>query len=66
MRLLSIAILIVLSGCKGQRDKNPLVFPPSYCEIPDINNPELLQNDGKIKDDNAEVEQLRELLLRNE
>ncbi len=55
-----IAILCVFSCAKKQDD--PLILPPNFAEMPDLNNPE--KPTAEQSEEN--VERLKELLLKSD
>lgn len=61
--IIFLLTLILLSSCfnKGTKD-DPLIVPPKFNEIPDLKNPEKI--DEKQKD--ADIEKLKDLLLKSE
>lgn len=57
-----IIIFFTIVSCSHKLDRNPLVIPPNFAEIPDKNNPEQIPADKKQED----VARLKELLLKSD
>jgi hypothetical protein len=55
-------ILISLAFACSHEDKNPLVIPPNFNDMPDVTKPE--QPSSQQKEEN--VERLKELLLKSD
>lgn len=57
-----ILVSVFLFSCSSDVDKNPLVVPPNFAEMPDPNNPEKPTK----KQQEANVARLKELLLKSD
>ncbi len=57
-----LIIFFALFSCKSAPEKNPLVIPPNFNELPDLNN---LEKPSK-KQEREDVEKLKELLLKSD
>ncbi len=53
---------LLLFSCSNDVDKNPLVVPPNFAEMPDPNNPEKPTKQQQ----EANVARLKELLLKSD
>ncbi|GDX35514.1 hypothetical protein LBMAG18_00250 [Alphaproteobacteria bacterium] len=58
---LAIFLFCFTISCDKSKD-DPLILPPDYSEIPDLNNPEKQPKGVNIE----EVNKLKSLLLKNE
>ncbi len=56
-----ILSLFIFSSCSSQKD-DPLIVPPNFNELPDANKPE----ENIKKQEDKDLEKLKELLLKNE
>ncbi|MES2960842.1 MAG: hypothetical protein V4694_00470 [Pseudomonadota bacterium] len=56
-----IAILLV-SSCINNAKDDPLIVPPNFAEVPDVNHPEQPTNEQKEES----VAKLKELLLKSD
>ncbi len=61
-KFLSLIFLIIIFSCSSKKD-DPLIIPPNFTEMPDINNPEKPPIEASEQED---VEKLKELLLKSE
>lgn len=59
--LLFLTLLLAFS-CKSKPEKNPLVIPPNFAELPDLNN---VQEPSK-EETEQNVAKLKELLLKSD
>jgi hypothetical protein len=59
--ILFLAFFLAFS-CKAKPDKNPLVIPPNFAELPDLNNIE----EPSKKETEENVDKLKELLLKSD
>ncbi|MES2677106.1 MAG: hypothetical protein V4612_02155 [Pseudomonadota bacterium] len=55
------ATLLLLSGCAKNKIDDPLIIPPNFNEMPDLENPQQISPKSSEKD----VEELKNLLLKN-
>ena len=55
-------ILFLAFSCASKKEVNPLVIPPNFAEMPDVNNPE--KPTAQQKEEN--VSRLKELLLKSD
>ena len=63
MKKIAFLILsIFLSSCSSGKESNPLVIPPNFAEMPNLNNPEKISPEEQ----NASVERLKDLLLKSD
>ncbi|MCE3255196.1 MAG: hypothetical protein K0R25_690 [Rickettsiaceae bacterium] len=61
-KLLILTILTLLfSGCSRNRAEDPLLLPPDFNEMPDLNNPEK----PAPKSPDQDAQELRDLLLKS-
>jgi hypothetical protein len=58
-----LIIFFLLTACSGDDDKNSLILPPNFNEMPDPNNPE---KETPQKNSEENIEKLKELLLKSE
>jgi hypothetical protein len=61
-KILSIILFFTLFSCSSKKD-DPLVIPPNFSEMPDLNNPEKPPLEPTNQED---VSRLKELLLKSE
>jgi hypothetical protein len=61
-KLLSILVILLAFSCSSKEKDDPLILPPNFAEMPDLNNPEK----PKLENNQEDVERLRELLLKSE
>lgn len=61
-KILSIILLLTIFSCSSKKD-DPLVIPPNFAEMPDLNNPEKPPLEPTNQED---VSRLKELLLKSE
>jgi len=59
---LSIILILLAFSCSRKDKEDPLILPPNFNEMPDPNNPEK----PKLQDNEADVERLKEMLLRSD
>ncbi len=62
MKKLFLIFIILTSACTSNKKDDPLIVPPNFSEMPDAANPE--KPSEKQKD--AEIEKLKDLLLKSE
>ncbi len=60
--LLFITLFLLAFSCSSKDKDDPLILPPNFSEMPDLNNPE----QPKPSDNAADVERLREMLLQSD
>jgi hypothetical protein len=61
-KFLYLFLAFLAFSCSLKLDKNPLVIPPNFNEVPDVTKPE--QPAPQQKEEN--VERLKELLLKSD
>ena len=60
-KLITLIAFFILFSCSNKQD-DPLIIPPNFAEMPDLNNPE-----KPVEKSNEEnVARLKELLLKSE
>jgi hypothetical protein len=64
--LFHIFILLFTFSCKNSKKDDPLIVPPNFCEMPDLKNPENINKKNELKDNQQDVERLKELLLQSD
>ncbi|MBL6665206.1 MAG: hypothetical protein ISQ34_05115 [Rickettsiales bacterium] len=65
MRFVVLIIIVSLFSCSSKKDES-IIIPPSFAEIPDIENPEKI-SDKKLKEQQEkDVARLKELLLQSD
>ncbi len=57
-----LIFVFLIFSCAEKKDKNPLIIPPNFAEMPDVNNPEK----PSIEQQQENVDKLKELLLKND
>ena len=57
--LLSLSLAV---SCSSKKSEDPILLPPNFAEVPDLNNPE--KPTASEKD--ASVERIKELLLKSD
>lgn len=60
---LKLLLLILASSCTPKLDKNPLIIPPNFAQMPDLTKPQ--QKIGK-KERDEQIVRLKELLIESE
>jgi hypothetical protein len=67
MKKINLSLVIILNflliSCSAKEEKNKLIIPPNFAEIPDLNNIEEVKNK---ESNNEEIVKLKELLLEND
>ena len=61
-KILSLILLFAVFSCSSKKD-DPLIIPPNFAEMPDLNNPEKPPLEPTNQED---VSRLKELLLKSE
>lgn len=61
-KFLTILLFVSLCSCASKKADDPLIVPPNFSEMPDVNNPEKPSEEQKGEN----VERLKELLLKSE
>lgn len=59
-KIILIFLLLAISSCAKKPD-DPLIIPPNFNEVPDLNNIDKERNQKQEED--IDVEKLKELLL---
>ena len=59
--LILISLAFILPACSGNDKDDPLIIPPNFNEMPDLNKKD---NDKKTPD--KDIDKLRDLLLKDE
>ncbi|MFT5702811.1 MAG: hypothetical protein ACJAZX_000757 [Rickettsiales bacterium] len=61
-KLIILAALTLLIGaCSKNENTNPLLIPPNFNQVPDLNNPEQAPEQSSDQD----LQELKDLLLKN-
>lgn len=61
-KIFAITLIFLLCSCLSKKADDPLVVPPNFADMPDLNNPE--KPSTEQKDEN--VARLKELLLKSD
>lgn len=61
-KFLALALVFFLCSCLSKKVDDPLIIPPNFAEMPDVNNPE--KPAAEQKDEN--IARLKELLLKSD
>lgn len=61
-KVFALALALLLFSCFSKKVDDPLIVPPNFAEMPDINNPEK----PAIEDRDESVARLKELLLKSD
>ncbi len=61
-KLLVLIIALLASSCFSHKADEPIIVPPNFSEMPDVNHPEKPSEEQK----NENVERLKELLLKSD
>ena len=60
-----LALTLLVFSCAAKQAEDPLILPPNFAEMPDLNNPETPQKPtAEQKEEN--VAKLKELLLKSD
>lgn len=59
--LILLGLTFILSACSSNDKDDPLIIPPNFNEMPDLNKKDV---DKKTPD--KDIDKLRDLLLKNE
>lgn len=62
MKFFCYLLLILLAFSCSSKQDDPLIIPPNFTELPDINNPQKVTP----QQSKADVERLKELLLQSD
>ena len=60
--ILAVILVFSLCSCLNRKDDDPLIVPPNFSEMPDLNNPELPSSQQKEEN----IAKLKELLLKSD
>lgn len=60
-KFLYLAFLLIAFACSSKKDEDPLILPPNFAEMPDLENPEKPSVEKKDED----VARLKDLLLKS-
>ncbi len=55
------AIILLISSCSRHKADDPLIIPPDFNEMPDLENP----NKNTPKSSDQDLQELKDLLLKN-
>ncbi len=61
MKKLILILGLIVMSCSSNHKDDPLIVPPDFNEVPDLNNPEKTDDQQ-----GADVEKLKDLLLKSE
>jgi hypothetical protein len=61
-RIFSLILVFLLCSCLSKKADDPLIVPPNFSEMPDLNNPELPSSQQKEEN----IAKLKELLLKSD
>ncbi|MDX2083485.1 MAG: hypothetical protein SFV53_05830 [Rickettsiales bacterium] len=61
-KIIILTLTLLLSSCFSSKPEDPLILPPNFDEMPDLNNPEK----PTPQQQNENVNQLKELLLKSD
>jgi hypothetical protein len=59
--IIFITTILLMTGCSKNKIDDPLIVPPNFSQIPDLQNPEPKNSEASTKD----MEELKDLLLKN-
>ncbi len=62
MKKLTLILAFLVASCAGHLKDDPLIVPPNFADVPDVNNPEKPADNQK----DANIEKLKDLLLKSE
>ncbi len=62
-KILSLIFILAVFSCSS-KPEDPLILPPHFAQMPDLNNPETPPTELEIQEEN--VENLKELLLKSD
>ncbi len=60
-----LAAMLFVFSCSSNKLEDPLILPPNFAEMPDLNNPESPEK-PTTKQQEENVAKLKELLLKSE
>jgi hypothetical protein len=55
-------LTLLIFGCSKNKNDDPLIIPPNFNEVPDLNNPEK----SPSKSSDQDLQELKDLLLKND
>jgi hypothetical protein len=61
-KIILILTFFLVFSCKSKPEKNPLIIPPNFAQMPDLNN---IQEPSK-EETQENVAKLKELLLKSD
>lgn len=61
-KIITLSLLLLLCSCLTKKADDPLIIPPNFAEMPDVNNPEKPTEEQKSEN----VERLKDLLLKSD
>ncbi len=61
-KFIALTLVLFVFSCAKNKEENPILLPPNFAEMPDVNNPE--KPTPAEKDEN--VTRLKELLLKSD
>ena len=61
-KIFIITLVLLLSSCLSKKADDPLIVPPNFADMPDVNNPEKPTEEQK----DESVARLKELLLKSD
>lgn len=64
-KLFLLSAIFLVFSCSAKNADNPLIIPPNFAEMPDLNNPEKTEKPTTTQQE-ENVAKLRELLLKSE
>lgn len=64
LRYSILLLLLCLCSCSSKEDKNSLIIPPNFAQVPDLNKKD--DNDISKENRNAQIIKLKELLIESE
>ena len=59
--LILLGLIFILSACSSDDKDDPLIVPPNFNEMPDLN-----KKDDDKKTPDKDIDKLRDLLLNND
>jgi len=61
-KIFALALILLLCSCLAKKVDDPLIVPPNFAEMPDVNNPEK----PTVEEKDESVARLKELLLKSD
>lgn len=61
-KFFALALILLLCSCFAKKVDDPLIVPPNFAEMPDVNNPEK----PTVEEKDESVARLKELLLKSD